>query len=1322
MRRLCSRFFGLVLSIFFLGALSLGLACLSSVNSADAARVDENINTGNPFENGDFRWDSNTQTYRLAGLSIRVGDISMMGSSENSGPFAYPESLKKAYELYLNGEGGGNFGGWGYSTFSYGSVKIQTNSRNLSFSSLPTWGWCAQPGNDITVSLERDARLILVEENSYWSNDGSSYHACFVLLVDNAHEYGIWDQATIGGEYVYATWEVYGWAKISKQSSLPSLSENNSSYQLEGARYGIYTSRDDASAQKNVLAELVCDAEGNTTEQSLSPGTYYVREIDAPRGYALDEEIYEVVVKASQTTTLETKDIPQSNPVDLLVRKADQDRGEGLSQGNASLAKAQFLVEFYGGFFTSAAQARASGDPLRTWTIETDAKGQAYLSPDYLVEGDRFYYNSKGEIVLPLGTVLIQEIKSPTGYVEVKDANVYLRTISSEGSAETVEQFYAPLVSNEVIRGGVLIQKLDAELGTSEALGGASLEGALFRIYNASDQAVIVQGKEIAVGEPVQDLITDENGIAQSSADLLPYGRYEVVEITAPDGYLSTDLRISFSIDTQGQVVELKGENTFSNQVKRGDICFRKKNGASSTALAFVPFRITSETTGESHIIVTDENGYASSEASWNPHSQNTNANDEASEGQWDTEAGIWFSGRSDRETQPNDELGALPYDTYTIEELPCSANEGLQLIVQTGVTISRDMYCVDLGTIDDPQASLGTSARDASDADHIVYAGATAQIIDRVSYAGLIPGRSYTLIGSIVDPNGGEVLDFGSGEISAQLSFIPESPNGSVELSFDLSSSLNLLPSNETGEINLVVYEELWCDGRLIAEHKDPNDSGQSIQLYLPEISTQASDGYIGGSALIADPRSYIVDTLSYSKFLASESYRVVTAAFCPEDAQDAQADMLDNALASTQTTFVASPTGNGSIDISFICDTTSLEEGESIVIFEWVFDSQNNLIAQHVDKDDPAQTLNLIYPQLDTSARDAQSGTHTLIDDGQSEVQILDTVSYQNLIPGLSYQLESYLLDAATGEALRDESGEVLTFLEEFVPQESTGSIEVSFSFDPSELPSNSVLVSCQRLIREEFCLLEHADLNDKEQSISISRPLLHTTASDGADGDKFVLAQGNAVIQDEVSLENIIAEQSYTIYGLLMDKSTGLPLISPVASEEEKEELSRWWELVEESFADFDLQDALLSQSIEAEVLEALKPPDEISDLIAFAEYEFLASDENDQVSLEFSFDASALADGSELVVFEMLINTDSGRGCAIHADWEDENQSVSIEVPVTSTSSGEAFDQTGANILAIAGGIIGLALGGSAIFFLGKQLRKRRLSARALRYSR
>lgn len=192
---------------------------------------------------------------------------------------------------------------------------------------------------------------------------------------------------------------------------------------------------------------------------------------------------------------------------------------------------------------------------------------------------------------------------------------------------------------------------------------------------NASAKTALVGGEEVALGEVALTLETG-GGAAESAPDALPYGDYLVREAEAPEGYLGTDAEVPFSIEKDGEMVELTGERAVANQVKRGDLELVKVSDGDLSRMAGVPFRITSATTGESHVVVTDGNGYASTAASWNPYTASTNANDQAADGSWDASAGVWFGASG-----PDDSKGALPYDTYELEELPCGANEGKELL-----------------------------------------------------------------------------------------------------------------------------------------------------------------------------------------------------------------------------------------------------------------------------------------------------------------------------------------------------------------------------------------------------------------------------------------------------------------------------------------------------------------------------------------------------------------------------------------------------------------------------------------------------------------
>lgn len=279
-----------MLAIVFSCVILVFVICLNVGRPTEAFAAP--MNEGDPFKNGDLTWDYNTQAYRIAGVSIRVGGIQAIGSSGTGGPFPYPSFLSVA-----DAAGTGNYKGWGYTDFSYGNADVTGNSRSVYFTELPRVGHCCQTNNTTTVPLERDARLLLLEEKSGW--EGGVYHGVFVMLVDNAHDYGFFDQGTMGTTYVYADWKAYGSLELWKKSANPSITDGNSNYSLAGAEYGIYYN----AACTNLYYKNTTKSDGTWRDTNNVPiGTYYVKELKASKGYELDPTVYKAVVQANQIT------------------------------------------------------------------------------------------------------------------------------------------------------------------------------------------------------------------------------------------------------------------------------------------------------------------------------------------------------------------------------------------------------------------------------------------------------------------------------------------------------------------------------------------------------------------------------------------------------------------------------------------------------------------------------------------------------------------------------------------------------------------------------------------------------------------------------------------------------------------------------------------------------------------------------------------------------------------------------------------------------------------------------------------------------------
>mgnify|MGYP001680422441 CR=1 FL=1 len=252
--------------------------------------------------------------------------------------------------------------------------------------------------------------------------------------------------------------------------------------------------------------------------------------------------------------------------------------------------------------------------------------------------------------------------------------------------------------------------------------------------------------------------------------------------------------------------------------------------------LAGVPFKITSKTMGESHVIVTDGNGQASTAASWNAHTADTNGGT--------ADSGVWFGG-----SEPDDAKGALPFDTYTVEELPCEANADRTLIPAFDVSVYRDSVTVDPGTLTNdappaetpPAPGVRTEATDADDGDHEAAADDSVTIVDTVSYTGLTPGKEYALTGTLVDRETGAPVRADGKAVTSTVAFVPDAAHGTQEVTFTFDGA-------ELSGHAVVAFESLALDGQEVATHADVNDEGQTVRLVLPETPETPETSMPGG------------------------------------------------------------------------------------------------------------------------------------------------------------------------------------------------------------------------------------------------------------------------------------------------------------------------------------------------------------------------------------------------------------------------------------------------------------------------------------------
>ena len=754
-----------------------------------------------------------------------------------------------------------------------------------------------------------------------------------------------------------------GNAKVKKTTANEIVTNGNAMYTIAGAIFGIFSDQNCS----NQIGTLTTNENGETNEVEVTAGNVYIKELSAPKGYKLDTTVHSLKVEAGKTAVLNVSDVPKVTETLVDLFKIDMETGKATAQGNAALTGAEFTWHYYDGLYTKDNLPERA---TRTWVTKTvaekDSNGTVHyvtkLADAYKVSGDTFYTQNE-KSVLPLGTLTVEETKAPDGYLldgaymQAGDSTeqikgMYLTQITEDGELAVLSGSNQYSVSDQVIRGGVKIQKRDMETKDTKAQGSATLKDAAFAIISLNENPVLVEGKLYKKNETVKTIQTGIDGVATTSADLLPYGKYKLEETKAPEGYLTDGAKaIEFSITENGKIVDLTGEShSIYNQIKRGDLEGVKIGAGTHKRLANVPFKITSKTTGESHIVVTDKNGQFSTASDWASHKKNTNAGTSS-------EDGIWFG-----ISEPDDSKGALLYDTYEIEELSCESNKGMKLIPAFEVVVSRNKVTIDLGTLTDEyekEITIHTTATDKKTGEKVIVAGKKVTIVDTVTLDGLEEGRKYQLKGwQMLKEENAELLIDGK-RVESDYTFVADSEKMKVEISYTFDAS-------ELGGQNLVTFEELYDlknpeEPVKVAEHKDIDDEGQTVLIAERKISihTTATDKN-GKKEVEAGKDLTIVDTVTLEGLEIGTNYKLSGWQMVQEE----NAKLIIDGKEVTNDYEFTADKENMEVQIAFTFDGSTLG-GKQLVTFEELYDMTNpeepKKVTEHKDINDEGQTVTI-------------------------------------------------------------------------------------------------------------------------------------------------------------------------------------------------------------------------------------------------------------------------------------------------------------------------------------------------------------------------
>lgn len=503
--------------------------------------------------------------------------------------------------------------------------------------------------------------------------------------------------------------------------------------------------------------------------------------------------------------------------------------------------------------------------------------------------------------------------------------------------------------------------------------------------------------------------------------------------------------------------------------------------------------------------------------------------------------------------------------------------------------------------------------------------------VTDTVSYTGLVEGVSYTLTGTLMNPDTGKAYQNSNGEdVVVTAAFTAEGSEGTTEVVFNVTDVEDLDVA--------VVYEKLFYSDVEIAKHEDINDEAQTV--YNPKVGTVATYGETNVNMGPAAENTVITDTVSYTGFVIGTEYVMKGTLY------DKTAGKLTDITA--ETPFKAEE-HDGTVEVKFEFDATEYA-GHTFVVFEQAVtraEDENGEVVdtnvvRHEDAEDADQTI--YFPTIGTTLTDAGTGEHMGM--ATNDVTLVDRVTYTNLVPGKEYTVTGTLMDKATGKELLDENDHTITASAKFTPEEADGSIDITFNFKSIDISGKSV-VAFERVEYEGVEVAAHTDINDDDQTVAF--PSIATSAIDETTKTHqlhiFEDESAEIKIVDTVTYTNLIPGETYVITGTLMDKATGKK-IEYKASEQSKTEVETTVDTSQVTKTD----DNTITEVTESETTNTDKFTSSVT---------FKAEEANGTVDVEFTIPNGAIK-GKTVVAFESLTYND--KTIATHEDIDDADQTT------------------------------------------------------------
>lgn len=524
------------------------------------------------------------------------------------------------------------------------------------------------------------------------------------------------------------------------------------------------------------------------TPETLPYGDYTLVEVEAPYGYVLDSTPipFSITQENSSTDTgvtvvkVKAKDMPQKGIIEISKT---------------------------GEVFASVTETEGMYSPVYNVQGLPGTVFQIYAAEDITtLDGTVRAY--QGELVDEITTDKDGKAKSKELYL---GKYTVIEKTATEGFYNPNEQYDVELTyagQNVSVTSTALSlynerQKvtisLAKELEQDETFGigmNGEIQSVQFGIY-ANEDITSADGSVIPKDALITYASCDENGNINFSCDL-PIGfKWYAKEIATDEHYVLSDDKYEFNTEYQGQEVQtieiaVNDGEPIANELIYGTVKGIKTDRETGKTIEGAVFGLFRSDETE----FTEENAVLTAES--------------------DKDGIFTFDN--------------VPYGEWIVKELYPAENY-LPSDDIHHITVSEDEQIIEINAVNDMIPELKTTATMGGEKEVDVQDKIT--IDDIVEYKHLVPGKEYILKGVLMNKATNKPFTVDGKEITSEVSFVPEKPNGEVKVSFTFDAS----GIKENTEI--VVFETLYLDGTELAAHADIEDEGQTVTITVPVPET---------------------------------------------------------------------------------------------------------------------------------------------------------------------------------------------------------------------------------------------------------------------------------------------------------------------------------------------------------------------------------------------------------------------------------------------------------------------------------------------------